>query len=92
MKTTRTKITIHTERLLVMTGSRNSYGRCAACGDEVHMLTVDQAAALSQVDSLTVYRWIERGMIHCAETEAGVELICATSLAERNFEDSASAK
>ena len=88
MKTIRrTKITIETERRLVIQGSGSLYGLCAVCGDEVPRLTVEQAAALSRVDSLTVYHWIERGRIHLAETEAGVALICAASLGERKFKE-----
>lgn len=86
-KIRRTTLTIRTERLVVMSRRHSFYGLCEKCGNEAGMLTVDQAAAMTRVDSLTVYQWIERGMIHVAQTEAGVALICAASLGERKIEE-----
>jgi hypothetical protein len=77
---TTTKITVETERLLVMSRSRNFTCWCPSCGALVHRLTIDEAAAVARVDSLTVYRWVEAGAIHHSETEGGVPLLCAVSL------------
>jgi len=82
MTTRRTKITIETERRLVIKVSRSRQGQCAVCGDEVCMLTIEQAAALSLVDSRTVCLWVKLGMIHLADSDAGEPLICAASLRE----------
>jgi excisionase family DNA binding protein len=80
-KKTTTKITIETERLLVMR-SRNLPSWCPSCGALVQRLTVDEAAAVARVDSMTVYRWVEAGAIHHAQTEGGVPLLCAASLTD----------
>jgi hypothetical protein len=78
--TKRMRITIHTERLLVMSGSRSLYSLCAACGDEVWMVTIDQAAILARVNSRDVYREVEAGMLHFIETNEGLVLVCFNSL------------
>ena len=79
-KKTTTKITIETERLLVMSRSRNFASWCPSCGAVVQRFTVDEAAAVARVDSLTVYRWVEAGTIHFSETRRGVPLLSAASL------------
>ena len=57
-------LTIESERLLIM--SRSFFSPCAACGDEVRMLTVDQAASLSRVNSREIYREVRsrRASLH----------------------------
>lgn len=45
------------------------------------MITPDEAAALCEVSTRTVYRWLEQGSIHFSETEAGSLFICLRSLA-----------
>ena len=80
MKKNTTRITIETERVLVINRTRNPASWCPSCGARVQRLTVDEAAAITRVDSLTVYRWVEAGAIHHAETEGGVPLLCAVSL------------
>ena len=77
---TTTKITIETERLLVMSRRRNFGSWCPACVAFVQRLTIDEAAKVVHLDSLTVYRWVEAGTIHFAQTEAGVPLLCTVSL------------
>jgi hypothetical protein len=79
-KTTRVRITIQTERLLVIGHSRSLYGLCVGCGDEVRMATIDQAAALRRSSSLEVYRLIEAGHLHFMETPEGSLLVCLNSL------------
>jgi hypothetical protein len=77
---TRTSITIQTERLLVMGNNRSLYSLCAECGDEVCMVTVDQASSLTGARSRDIYRDIEDGKIHFIETAKGSLLICFNSL------------
>ena len=81
-KKTTTRITIETERLLVMSRSRNFASWCPSCGALVQRLTVDEAAVVARADSMTVYRWVEAGAIHHAETAGGVPLLCAASLGD----------
>ena len=80
-KKTMTKITIETERLLVVR-RRNFESWCPACGAHVQRITVDEAAAAARVGSLTIYHWLEAGTIHFAETEAGAPLLCTVSLGD----------
>jgi len=44
------------------------------------MVTPDEAAALSRVSSLTIYRWLEAEKLHFIETSDGLLLICINSL------------
>ena len=74
------RITIQTERLLVMSHSRSLYGLCAGCGDEVRMVTIDQAATLARLSSREIYREVEAGMLHFIETTEGSVLVCFNSL------------
>jgi hypothetical protein len=85
-KTRRMRITIQTERLLVINRSRSLYSLCAACGDEVRMVTIDQAAVLARVTSREIYREVEAGMIHFIETTEGSLLICVNSLNDSSLQ------
>jgi hypothetical protein len=85
-KTRRMSITIQTERLLVINRSRGLYSLCAACGDEVRMVTIDQAAVLARVTSREIYREVEAGMLHFIETTEGSLLICFNSLNDSNLQ------
>jgi len=83
-RTTRTRITIQTERVLVM-GHRSLYGLCVECGDEVRMATIDQASAMGGVSSREIYREIELGNLHFMETPQGAVLVCFNSLNDSNL-------
>jgi hypothetical protein len=85
-KTRRMSITIQTERLLVINRSRSLYSLCAACGDEVRMVTIDQAAVLARVTAREIYREVEVGMLHFIETTEGSLLICFNSLNDSNLQ------
>ncbi len=79
-KTKRTTITVETERLLTISRRINRLAWCPGCGRESHLLTVDEAAAQAHLGALAVYRLVEAGRLHYAETPAGTLLICAASL------------
>ena len=83
--TRRMRITIQTERLLVMSSSKSLHSPCAACGEEVRMVTIDQAAILARVSSRDIYREVEAGMLHFMETIEGSLLICFNSLNGSNL-------
>ena len=53
---------------------------CAACPDPVVMLTPQEAARRAGVSQRTVYRWVEDGRIHFAETADGSFFVCLTPL------------
>ena len=81
-KKTSTKITFETERQVLIRQRWSLFALCRACGDEVRLVTVNEAAAVAGVSSLTVYRMVEAGTLHYAETGAGELLVCAVSLGE----------
>jgi hypothetical protein len=53
---------------------------CADCGEQVAMLTADEAATIANVSSRTIYRRVEAGEVHYTETPAGVLRVCANSI------------
>src|SRR5438874_10665618 len=59
--------------------------RCDRCTKPSGMITPDEAAALCQVSTRTVYRWLETGVIHFSETVGEGILICLSSLAATNI-------
>jgi hypothetical protein len=85
-KKNRTDITIETERVLVIRRRKGSaLAWCQTCDQQVPMIKVDEAAALSRVSSRTVFRWVEAEKIHFVETPEGLLLICLSSLAGNNL-------
>jgi len=52
---------------------------CEECGIEVDMLNPEEAAAIAQVSTRTIYRWIEAGEIHHVETQECL-LVCPKQL------------
>ena len=59
---------------------------CKVCGIEVDMLNPEEAAAIAQVSTRTIYRWIEAGEIHHVETGDHL-LICPKQLFATNLEN-----
>jgi excisionase family DNA binding protein len=59
--------------------------RCDRCTERSGMITPDEAAALCEVSTRTVYRWLETGAIHFSETVGEGLLICLSSLAATNI-------
>ena len=53
---------------------------CTECGRDVEMLTVEEAAALTGLSARTIYRQVELGLVHYAETASGLLLVCVNSL------------
>jgi|SRR5215472_721257 len=53
---------------------------CNRCRAEVSMLRVEDASTLAGAKTRTIYRWIEAGKLHFAESDKGLVLICARSL------------
>ncbi len=54
--------------------------RCETCGDDVAMVTVEQAAVMKGVSSRVIYQSVESGHLHFAETSDGFLLVCLNSL------------
>ena len=55
--------------------------KCERCAEPSGMITPDEAAALCQVNTRTIYRWLETGSIHFSESGDGALLICLLSMA-----------
>jgi hypothetical protein len=53
---------------------------CPVCEGRVNMITTEAAAILSNVDTRTIYRRLEAGAIHFADTPEGLALVCLNSL------------
>jgi hypothetical protein len=55
---------------------------CDRCTAPSGMITPDETAALCNVSTRTVYRWLETSAVHFSETAEGLVLICLSSLGE----------
>ena len=53
---------------------------CKACPGVSAMLTTEEAAAEAGVSQRTVFRWIDEGAIHFAETDQGKLFVCLAPL------------
>jgi len=81
-RTRTTEIKVESEEIYLLRGSRRSVRAwCAGCEGVVRMVTADEAANLAGVTTRTVYRWVEQGKVHLAETVEGNVLVCVNSLA-----------
>ena len=75
-----TEIFVETKRRFVISQPENAESIfCLACDQQ--MLAAEQAAALFQINCRRVYRLIETGAAHFAETKTGAALVCPSSLA-----------
>ncbi|MGH9907900.1 MAG: helix-turn-helix domain-containing protein [Pyrinomonadaceae bacterium] len=53
---------------------------CADCAAEVEMLKPEEAAAIANVSTRTIYRWIEDAQIHHCESVGGNVVVCPKQL------------
>jgi hypothetical protein len=79
-RTTRRKITVETERLLVISSHREAAAWCEQCGARAKMVDPQEAAAIAGLSARTIFRQVESGQLHFTETAAGALLICLKSL------------
>lgn len=64
----------------IRSGAKGIPEWCRECASQVQMLAPDEAAVIARVTSRTIFRWVEAGQIHFAETSDGLILICLNSL------------
>jgi hypothetical protein len=76
----RIEITTETERETVFTKRAATVMFCPRCNKDAQMVIPEYAAAQAGVSVRTVYRWVEAGSLHFAETAEGGILVCETSL------------
>ena len=55
--------------------------RCERCVQPSGMITPDEAAALCEVSTRTIYHWLESDTIHFSESSGEGLFICLNSLA-----------
>ena len=75
---TRTEITVEMDRLIVLNRPKRSEW-CMSCSRPVEMLSIDDAALLAHVSSLTIFRWAIARELHSVENAEGLLLICPNS-------------
>ncbi len=68
------------ERMTIHRSPRRVIAWCDRCGDEVLMVTPNEAAAFSRTDARAIFRGVEAGEIHFIEGEAGALMVCSKSL------------
>jgi len=83
----RTEITIETDRLTLVSSRKSPVIWCESCAAPVGMLTVDEAAALAGATSRSIFRRVESGELHFAETPTGRLFICLNSLSRKSNQE-----
>jgi len=67
--------------VVVIRGSRKRKAVfCADCSEDAVLVTVEEAVKISGISARGIYRLIEAGEVHFAETADGLTLICAATL------------
>ena len=86
-RTKTTEISVEkSEVFVVRKPGRVLFARCPECAARVQLLTPEDAATLAHVSTRTIYRGIEAGRLHFAETPEELPLLCLKSLATLNAE------
>lgn len=78
----RTRMTIETDWLLVIRGTKSFRAWCPQCGAEAEMIPLNEAAAISNLRSAGV-AWVESPDLHHTKTADGTALICLNSILQR---------
>jgi hypothetical protein len=82
------RITVETERLLVISRSQASFeGWCTQCRAEVKLIGLEEAAAIAGASQRSIFRWTEAGEIHFTEAEDGKVMFCLTSITRHGTEN-----
>jgi len=81
MKKRTARITVETERLVVIRRSQTSSdGWCGQCEAPVKLIGLEEAAAIADASQRAIFRWAESGEIHFTETADGRVLFCLNSI------------
>ena len=79
----RTEITIERRRTVVLSRRRVTIiDWCAQCGRQETKLTAEGAGVFCGVSTRTIYRAVERGLVHFSENPDGLIWLCLGSLRE----------
>jgi hypothetical protein len=74
------RITVESERLLVVVHQKGAESWCPGCGANVTMVGLEEAVAIAAVSRRVIFRQIEERRLHFSETTPGELLICLNSL------------
>jgi hypothetical protein len=75
-----TRITVETERVLIVRGANPVRAWCTRCAAEVDMVLLEAAGVLAQVDHSTIQQWLDAEELHSAQMRDGSARICLDSL------------
>ncbi len=79
--TRRTRITVETERRLILKPPRiSSESWCADCEAQVTRVTPETAATLMNLSRRTIYQSLETRRLHFTESAEGCVAVCLNSL------------
>ncbi len=78
-----TRITIETESLLVLRGSRSVRGWCPRCQAEGELIPIEGVGVISNMTPGAVDAWIESEELHHSRSAEDAPLICLNSLLKR---------
>ncbi len=77
----KTQTTVETHEVMTLRSSMAATElHCNECGRVVRMLLPEEAAALSGASLRAVFRRIEKGELHFAESAGGQVYVCAISI------------
>ena len=89
MKKRTARITVETERLLVISRSKGSMDKwCGACEANSKFVGMDAAATVAGVSERTIFRWADAESIHLIETAGGKAMFCLNSIMTRTASNS----
>lgn len=72
------------QKTIFYRGSQPIVAWCEQCAAETRMITADAAARLFGTSSRSIYRQVENGGLHFAETDGNSLVICSRSLLIEN--------
>ena len=78
--TRRTKITIETESLLVLSGRNTTRAWCVACAAEAEVIALEKVGLISNLERSALEQWLNSGNLHLSQTVDGSTRICLNSL------------
>ena len=77
----RTEITVETDEIVIIRSTQSArLILCPECAIPVVMITPEQAAALTCTNTREIYRRVEEGRVHYAETIEASLMVCPTSV------------
>ena len=78
MKTTR--ITVETERMLIIRRAEQAAGWCDLCRRQGEFILIDNAALTDPAAAFQINAWLQTGKLHMWKEENGPARICLASL------------